>query len=90
MVLALTRERLETPPAPKRRSKPPSRRRFEASHPSVSARVDLDLYAQLKKLKEKHNMTILDVLKVGLERCEQLELIKVLKTRISQEENTSP
>jgi hypothetical protein len=37
----------------KRRSTPPSRQRYEASHPTVSFRVDLDLYTQLKGLKEK-------------------------------------
>ena len=56
----------------KRRSTPPSRRRYEASHPTVSFRVDLDLYAQLKGLKEKANLSVADILKVGLERCEPL------------------
>ena len=56
----------------KRRSTPPSRQRYEASHPTVSFRVDLDLYAQLKALKEKANLSVADVLKVGLERCEPL------------------
>ena len=56
----------------KRRSTPPSRRRYEASHPTVSFRVDLDLYAQLRGLKEKANLSVSDVLKVGLERCEPL------------------
>ena len=49
----------------KRRSTPPSRRRYEASHPTVSFRVDLDLYAELKALKEKANLSVADVLKVG-------------------------
>ena len=56
----------------KRVSIPPSRRRYEASHPTVSFRVDLDLYAQLKGLKEKANLSVADVLKVGLVRCEPL------------------
>ena len=56
----------------KRRSTPPSRRRYETSHPTVSFRVDLDLYARLKELKEKANLSVADVLKVGLERCEPL------------------
>ena len=53
----------------KRRSTPPYRRRYETSHPTVSFRVDLDLYAGLK---EKANLSVADVLKVGLERCEPL------------------
>ena len=50
----------------KRGSIPPSRRRYEASHPTVSFRVDLALYAQLKELKEKANLSVADILKVGL------------------------
>ena len=56
----------------KRRPLPPSRERYERSHPTVSLRVDLDLYAQLKALKEKANLSVADVLRVGLERCEPL------------------
>ena len=56
----------------KRRSIPPSRRRYEASHPTVSFRVDLDLYAELKALKQTSNLSVADILKVGLERCEPL------------------
>ena len=56
----------------KRGSIPTSRRCYEAPHPTVSFRVDLDLYAQLKGLKEKANLSVADILKVGLERCEPL------------------
>ena len=53
----------------KRRPLPPSRERYERSHPTVSLRVDLDLYAQLKK---KANLSVADVLKVGLQKGEPL------------------
>ena len=53
----------------KRRSTPPSRRRYEASHPTVSFRVDLNLYAELKALKQTSNLSVADILKVGMERC---------------------
>ena len=56
----------------KRRSTPPSRRRYEASHPTVSFRVDPDLYDQLKALKEKANLSVADILKVGLDKCAPL------------------
>ena len=56
----------------KRRPLPPSRERYERSHPTVSLRVDLDLYAQLKALKEKANLSVADVLKVGLQKGEPL------------------
>ncbi len=56
----------------KRRSTPPSRRRYEASHPTVSFRVDQDLYARLKELKKTANLSVADVLKVGLEKSEPL------------------
>ena len=56
----------------KRRPTPPSRRRYETSHPTVSFRVDHDLYARLKGLKETANLSVADVLKVGLEKSEPL------------------
>ena len=56
----------------KRRPLPPSRERYERSHPTVSLRVDLDLYAQLKAMKEKANLSVADVLKVGLQKGEPL------------------
>ena len=56
----------------KRRPLPPSRERYERSHPTVSLRVDLDLYAQLKALKEKANLSVADVLKVGLQKANPL------------------
>ena len=52
----------------KRRPTPPSRQRYEASHPTVSFRVDRNLYLELKRLKEQANLSIGDILKVGLEK----------------------
>ena len=52
----------------KRRSTPPSRQRYEASHPTVSFRVDRTLYLELKRLKEQANLSVGDILRVGLER----------------------
>ena len=56
----------------KRRPLPPSRERYQRSHPTVSLRVDQDLYARLKELKGKANLSVADVLKVGLEKSEPL------------------
>ena len=53
----------------KRRPVPPSRTRYQQSHPTVSLRVDLDLYTQLKGLKEQAGLSVADVLRVGMERC---------------------
>ena len=53
----------------KRRPTPPSRQRYESSHPTVSVRVDPELYGELKALKEKANLSVADILKVGMERC---------------------
>ena len=89
MVLALTQERLERPP-PKRRPKPSSRSRWEATHPVISFRAPVELRDQLTESRGKANLSLIDIMMLGLERVEQVKLIKVLKTRISQEENTSP
>ena len=56
----------------KRRPTPPSRQRYESSHPTVSVRVDPGLYGELKALKEKAGLSVADILKVGMERCEPL------------------
>ena len=56
----------------KRRSTPPSRQRYESSHPTVSVRVDPEVYAELKELKKTANLSVADVLKVGLEKSEPL------------------
>ena len=56
----------------KRRPLPPSRERYQQSHPTVSLRVDLDLYTRLKGLKEQAGLSVADILKVGMERCEPL------------------
>ena len=56
----------------KRRSMAPSRQRYEASHPTVSFRVNEELYGQLKKLKLQSNLSVADVIKIGLEKTEPL------------------
>ena len=56
----------------KRRPLPPSRERYQRSHPTVSLRVDQDLYAELKALKQTSNLSVADILKVGLGKCEPL------------------
>ena len=53
----------------KRRTVPPSRERYQQSHPTVSLRVDFDLYAELKALKQTSNLSVADVLRVGLGIC---------------------
>ena len=53
----------------KRRPLPPSRERYQRSHPTVSLRVDLDLYDRLKGLKEQAGLSVADVLRVGLGIC---------------------
>ena len=53
----------------KRRPTPPSRQRYESSHPTVSVRVDPELYGELKALKQKANLSVADVLRVGLGIC---------------------
>lgn len=56
----------------KPRSKPPSRQRYEKSHPTVSFRIDRELYDELKDLKSKAGLSVADILRVGMERCSPL------------------
>ena len=87
MVLALTRERLARPPEKGQRSAPASRKRWEARNPVCSFRTSLEIKARLNEWREKANLSFFDIMMVGLERLEQLELVNVLKSRISQEKN---
>ena len=56
----------------KRRPLPPSRERYQRSHPTVSLRVDQDIYAELKALKQTSNLSVADVLRVVLGICKHV------------------
>ena len=88
MVLALTRERLENPPGPKRRNRTPARGRYEASHPCVSFRIDIALRDRINEWRDEAHVSYADIMKLGLERLEQVKLVNVLMTRISQKEES--
>ena len=46
-----------------KKSVPPSRRRYEESHPVISMRVEKGLYVRLKLMKEKTGKSVADVLR---------------------------
>jgi len=50
----------------KAKHKPPSRIRYEQTHPTVSIRVNKELYEKLKEVKEMGNQSFADILKVAL------------------------
>ena len=50
----------------KRRMPSPSRRRYEERNPTISIRVSAELYEALKELKAKGDLSVSEVLKVGL------------------------
>lgn len=52
--------------AKKQRGNPPSRKRYETSHPVISLRTDEEIRNGLREAKEKKGMSCVDVLKVGL------------------------
>lgn len=45
---------------------PPSRLRYESSHPTVSARVSKRLFREIKALKERSGKSVADVLREAL------------------------
>lgn len=49
-----------------RTRKPPSRARYEESHPTVSGRVPREIYERLQSARNKEGMSFADILKVGL------------------------
>ena len=56
----------------KRKRVPPSRKRYEQTHPVVSARVDVETYKELQELKRVSGISVADLVRVGLERCSPL------------------
>ncbi len=56
----------------KRKRVPPSRKRYEQTHPVVSARVDVETSKELQELKRVSGISVADLVRVGLERCSPL------------------
>lgn len=50
----------------KGKHKPPSRQRYEQSHPVVAIRVNQQLYKKLQEIKAQGNVSFADILKEGL------------------------
>ena len=88
MVLALTRERLSNPPIKERSPQAPSRRRYEAPHPTCTFRISVEIKARLNEWRKKANLSYGDIMMVGLEKLEVMELINALESKISQEKNS--
>lgn len=55
---------------PKKGHKPPSRIKYEQSHPVIGIRVDSVLYDRLKELKRKSNMSFASLVKQALDALE--------------------
>ena len=53
----------------KRKRVPPSRKKYEQTHPIVSARVDVETYKELQELKRVSGISVADLVRVGLEKC---------------------
>jgi len=52
----------------KRKHQPPSKVKYNKSHPTVSIRVSSDLYAKLKDLREKSGKSLGDILREALSK----------------------
>lgn len=53
-----------------KRKLPPSRTRYEQSHPVVSFRVPRDIYDELQRVKEEGDRSFTDILKQGMGKAE--------------------
>ena len=49
-----------------KRKTPPSRIKYENSHPTVSCRVSKEIYGKMAKSKEVDGKSFADILKIGL------------------------
>ena len=55
-----------------KRRTPPSRLRYEASHPTITVRVSRELYDQLQTLRSQANFSYAEILKTGLDKLEPI------------------
>ena len=55
----------------KNRKAPPSKLRYDKAHPTVSCRVEKDLYSELEVIRKKEGKSLADILKIGLGRLEE-------------------
>lgn len=53
----------------RRRHVPPSRVRYEATHKTVSARLDPELLKELEQLKSESGMSTADIIRIGMNRA---------------------
>jgi hypothetical protein len=53
-----------------KRRVPPSRARYEATHKTVSARLDPELQRRLDLLKQESDMSVADIIRIGLDKAE--------------------
>ena len=55
----------------KNKKAPPSKLRYDKAHPTVSCRVEKDLYDELEVIRKKEGKSLADILKIGLGRLEE-------------------
>ena len=51
----------------KDKKKPPSRLRYEQSHPTISCRLPREIYDRLQEMRQQEGGSFTDILKIGLE-----------------------
>ena len=54
---------------PKQKHVPPSRVRYEKSHPTVTARLPRNLYEEIRSLKATGRLSVADIIKIGLDKA---------------------
>ncbi len=64
------------------KKKPPSRVRYEESHPTVSCRVPWEVYDRLYEVMEEEGKSFADILKIGL----KVQKVKAVKKEQLREE----
>ena len=53
-----------------KRHVPPSRLRYEASHPTVTVRVSRELHDELRELQKTAGLSMADILRIGLGKAQ--------------------
>ena len=74
---------------PRKKQVPPSRKRYDQQHPTVSARVPLQIYDQLQLLKSLSGKSLADVLKEALGRQKPTTEVAYIRGLVAGREEAS-
>ena len=67
----------------KQKRVPPSRVRYEATHPTISVRISQEFRQELEELREMSGLSMADILRAGLDKL-QPDIVEIFEKGFSE------